>query len=164
MTMTEFVPYAPTPGSTLSVYSKIDRHDPRAARDMRPFAIGEYVIRRLPMRGTLHISYYILHQGAVVGHQISYPSEDDCRTHHRRTSAAPGDRHHAPRTPAPMFGDVTLKGRILAVLALREMDLATLAATLCMAATKLYQVLEELAAERRIFRRGTRHRYTYRVA
>jgi|GEM_PF-5800445 len=166
MTMTEYFFDLPATASSLSVYSDIERYDPTSPRDFRPFAIGEFVIRRVPLRGTLYTNYYILHEGAVIGHQISSPSEEDCRMHQRRHAAIPaGAAHRGPKFEAPMFGDVVLQGRIAALLgAGGEMDCASVAHALRMQISKVSPVLEQMADEHRIYRRGTRHRYIYRAA
>lgn len=166
MTMTEYFFDLPTSASSLSVYSDIERYDPTAPRDFRPFVIGEFVIRRLPLRGTLYTDYYILHEGTVIGHQVSFPSEEDCRMHQRRQANWRGDTaQHAPAPEAPFFGDVVLQGRIAALLgAGGEMDSASVAHALRMQISTISPVLEKMADEHRIYRRGTRHRYTYRAA
>ncbi|WP_044529264.1 hypothetical protein [Herbaspirillum sp. B65] len=164
--MTDYFFDLPTSASSLSVYSDIERYDPTAPRDFRPFSIGEFVIRRLPLRGALYTDYYILHEGAVIGHQISFPSEEDCRMYQRRQANLRASiAQQAPAVEAPLFGDVVLQGRIAALLgAGGEMDTTSVAYALRMQVSTISPVLEKMANEHRIYRRGTRHRYTYRAA
>lgn len=69
----------------------IVKYDPMAPRPTTPMMVGEHVVARRPLQGSVHTLYMILDGTDVVRTSISVPSADDCRdaiNAHRRKQAA----------------------------------------------------------------------------
>ncbi|MFJ9531234.1 hypothetical protein [Herbaspirillum sp. NPDC101396] len=145
-------------------YSSIDRYDPGAKRDFSAVMVGEYLVRRMPLRSTPYILYQITREGEVLGQQISFPSEKDCTTHAYRAQtgkqATETRRRHAPSNG---MHDINLSSRAITLLRAQEMDLQTLAVTMGADAHRLFTLLTDLVRKYKILRRGTPHRYLYRA-
>jgi hypothetical protein len=160
--MTDFAFYRHLKDS-LNPSSAIDRYDPRAPREYSPFMIEQFLIRRTPLRHTPYTKYSVVLAGDILGNQISYPSLLDCIQHQRLAKplrkAVAMDAHLKERPTK----DASLRGRIIDLLRGREMDMQTLAATMSKPAALLSAPLAALVREKVALRRGTVHRYLYRV-
>ncbi|MFL9899035.1 beta-hexosaminidase [Paraburkholderia fungorum] len=80
----------PTRRDTIGLRSTF-HYDPMAPRATTPVMVGQFVVARRPLAGSVHTLYMILDGTDVVGTSISYPNEDDCaRTvnKHRRKQQA----------------------------------------------------------------------------
>jgi hypothetical protein len=64
---------------TLTLRTRV-KYDPMAPRATTPVMVGAYVVHRKPLLGQLYTLYMIMDGTDVVRTQISYPSEDDCRS------------------------------------------------------------------------------------
>lgn len=145
-------------------YSDIERYDPGAARDFSPVMVGEYLVRRMPLRATPYLVYQITKEGEVLGKQISFPSEGDCRTHdYRAQTGKQAIESRRRQVPSNGMLDINLRSRAITLLRAHEMDLQTLAVTMGTDAARLFRVLTELVRTQKILRRGTQHRYLYRA-
>ncbi|CAG4906300.1 beta-hexosaminidase [Paraburkholderia saeva] len=83
-------PPEPTRRDTIGLRS-IVTYDPMAPRPTTPIMVGQYVVARRPLHGSVHTLYMILDGTQIVGTSISYPSEADCASavnKHRRRLAA----------------------------------------------------------------------------
>ncbi|MFM0647257.1 beta-hexosaminidase [Paraburkholderia bryophila] len=69
----------------------IVKYDPMAPRATTPIMVGQYVVARRPLHGSVHTLYMILDGSAVAHTSISAPNADDCHTaiakHKRRIAA-----------------------------------------------------------------------------
>ena len=82
--------YESTRRETISLRSVV-KYDPMAPRPTTPILVGQYVVARRPLQGSVHTLYMILDGAEVVRTSISIPSEGDCAdaiTAHRRRQAA----------------------------------------------------------------------------
>jgi hypothetical protein len=62
---------------TLGLYTFV-KYDPMAPRATTPVMVGQYVVHRKPLLGSVHTLYMIMDGTDVARTQISYPSEGDC--------------------------------------------------------------------------------------
>jgi len=151
--------------TSLAPLDLTDRYNPAAVRDCSPFRLGSFVIRRTPLRGTPYLLYSVLLDSDVIGSQITFPSESDCHVYRRKSEY----RETAKSRLSPVRfnnrpADKTLPGRIVEVLrAGGEMDQKQIAQILEVGAKSIGAVLGELTRNTGVLRRGTSHRYLYRV-
>lgn len=57
----------------------IVKYDPMAPRPTTPIMVGEFVVARRPLHGSVHTLYMIMDGTAIARTAISHPSEGDCR-------------------------------------------------------------------------------------
>jgi hypothetical protein len=66
-----------------------------APRATTPVMVGQYVVARRPLHGSVHTLYMVMDGTAIVATSISYPAVGDCASaierHRRRTAARPTD-------------------------------------------------------------------------
>lgn len=89
------VPQEPTRRDTIGLRTYV-KYDPMAPRATTPMMVGQHVVARRPLHGSVHTLYMIMDGSTVVHTSISTPNADDCHTaitkHQRRTAAALADK------------------------------------------------------------------------
>lgn len=89
------VPQEPTRRDTIGLRTFV-KYDPMAPRATTPMMVGQHVVARRPLHGSVHTLYMIMDGSTAVHTSISTPDADDCRTaiakHQRRTAAALADK------------------------------------------------------------------------
>ncbi|MFM0595353.1 beta-hexosaminidase [Paraburkholderia dilworthii] len=72
------------------------KYDPMAPRATTPMMVGQHVVARRPLHGSVHTLYMIMDGSPVVHTSISTPNADDCQAaitkHQRRTAAMLADK------------------------------------------------------------------------
>lgn len=133
--------------------------DPNRIVDNSTLTIGEFTVRRTPLRGTPRTIYSTIHRDQVAGRQISMPTRDDCaRQVHQFLSRT----HQGGHTAALL--DLDLHSRIVESLRNREQDARDLCNRFNVTSLTLAPVLSLLVSEQRIERRGTARRPIYAAA
>lgn len=137
----------------------ITPYDPRPVVDHSPLTIGEFTVRRAPLRGTPRTVYTTMYREQAAGRQISIPTVDDCERHVRQFLA----RTHRSGSTAALL-DLDLQARIVDSLRDREQDARDLCTSFNLTSLTLSPILSLLVSEQRITRRGTARRPIYAAA